>query len=71
MSLKPGAWLRDHFLPTVLVAGSPQAEALVFSKNGLQLVDLLRPFHHLQYLDGKCRGPLPLDSRRGSAWITC
>jgi len=37
------AWIYDRFAPVVLVAGTPAAEAICQSANGLSLVDILRP----------------------------
>ncbi|PNW88325.1 hypothetical protein CHLRE_01g024400v5 [Chlamydomonas reinhardtii] len=37
-------WLQELYAPAVLVASTPAAEALIQSKNGLGLVDLLRPY---------------------------
>ncbi|KAG2449122.1 hypothetical protein HYH02_005870 [Chlamydomonas schloesseri] len=37
-------WLQEQYAPAVLVASTPAAEALIQSKNGLGLVDLLRPY---------------------------
>lgn len=50
--------IEERFLPTVLVTGTPAAEALVQSKNGLSIVDILRPYSHVRNLNGagdRCR----------------
>lgn len=53
ITYKAVGWLRDQYQPVVLVAGTPAAEAICSSKNGLTLVDMLRPFGHVRQLDGK------------------
>ncbi len=58
MALKQ--WIGDTFTPVVLVAATPAAEAICVSKNGLSIVDLLRPFSVITRLDG-ARAP----GRRG------
>lgn len=35
-------WLREQYLPVVLVAATPAAEAICAGRNGLSVVDLLR-----------------------------
>lgn len=49
------SWLQEQYAPAVLVASTPAAEALVQAKNGLSLVDLLRPYSHVFQLNGGTR----------------
>lgn len=55
-------WVQQLYRPVVLVASSPEAEAMCQSKNGLTVVDLLRPFSRVQNLSGEGRHPLRLRS---------
>lgn len=50
MNIRP--WLQDLYAPSVLVAATPAAEALLQVKNGLSFVDLLRPYSSLYKLNG-------------------
>lgn len=49
--------LRDHiterYTPSVVVLATPEAEAACRDKNGLSVVDLLRPFGFFHHLSGK------------------
>ena len=45
-------WISDQFLPVVMVAASPAAENICLSRNGLNVVDILRPYSHVQQLNG-------------------
>ena len=45
--------LLETYSPVVMVVSSPEAEALVQEKNGLTIVDLLRPFGYFHHLSGK------------------
>jgi hypothetical protein len=47
------AWVQQHFgRPTLLVAATEEVEEAV-AKNGLTLVDVLRPLGHITRLDGE------------------
>ncbi|GMH36041.1 hypothetical protein BSKO_03909 [Bryopsis sp. KO-2023] len=41
------SWVRERFVPVVMVLSSDEAETICREKNGLNLVDVLRPFGHL------------------------
>jgi hypothetical protein len=43
-------WIQEHFVPVVCVAASPDAEAIC-QKNGLSVVDILRPYSHVRQLN--------------------
>lgn len=64
-------WLQELYAPAVLVASTPAAEALIQSKNGLGLVDLLRPYASAFGLNGMlscnsmCLVPVELHEPRG------
>ena len=45
--------LLETYSPAVMVVSSPEAEAMVQEKNGLTIVDLLRPFGYFHHLSGK------------------
>ncbi|KAG2489318.1 hypothetical protein HYH03_012150 [Edaphochlamys debaryana] len=49
MDIRP--FLQDLYAPAVLVAATPAAEALVTAKNGISLVDLLRPYSSIYQLN--------------------
>ena len=43
-------WIMERFTPVVMVVSSPEADRMCEERNGLTVVDLLRPygfFHHL------------------------
>ncbi|KAG1664040.1 hypothetical protein FOA52_010459 [Chlamydomonas sp. UWO 241] len=44
------AWLQERHQPVLMVAADPAAEAMCMERNGLSLVDVLRPFSHLTQL---------------------
>lgn len=46
-------WIQENFTPAVMVITSPEIEALCQESNGLNIVDLLRPFGYLQQLSGE------------------
>lgn len=46
-------WLQQQFKPVVQVSASPAAQ-LICAKNGLELVDVLRPYSQLSQLQGGC-----------------
>jgi hypothetical protein len=46
------AWLQDKYNPVVAVVSTPGAEAICIHRNGLNVVDVLRPFGTLQNLNG-------------------
>lgn len=46
-------WVEDLHTPVVLVASTPSAENICVSKNGLGIVDVLRPFSQIPRLDGE------------------
>lgn len=46
-------WLQEHYLPVVLVAATPAAEAIASARNGLSIAELLRPYSHLSQLNGE------------------
>jgi hypothetical protein len=46
-------WLQELFAPVVLVAATPAADGIITARNGLTLVDLLRPYSHVTQLSGK------------------
>ena len=50
--------LLETYSPVVMVVSSPEAEALVQEKNGLTIVDLLRPFGYFHHLSGEGGGLL-------------
>jgi hypothetical protein len=52
------AWLQDRFQPVILVSATPAVEATCQSKNGLSIVDILRPFGAMQQLNGMHRANL-------------
>jgi hypothetical protein len=56
--------IEERFAPTVLVTATPAAEALVQTKNGLSIVDILRPYSHVRNLNGE-QGNL------AAAWQYC
>ncbi len=45
-------WVLERNSPVVLVASTPAAEAVVATRNGLGVVDLLRAFAQIGRLDG-------------------
>ena len=45
-------WVQDLHAPCVMVAASPAAEQLCVSRNGLRIVDMLRPVSRLSQLRG-------------------
>ena len=45
-------WVSDHFLPAVMVAATPAAENICLSRNGLSIVDILRPHSNVSQLNG-------------------
>lgn len=45
-------WIQEMYQPVCMVVASPAAEALSQSKNGLSLVDILRPHSHVPQLNG-------------------
>ncbi|GIL54165.1 hypothetical protein Vafri_9740 [Volvox africanus] len=49
MDIRP--WLYDLYAPSILVAATPAAEAVLQVKNGLSLVDLLRPYSNVYQLN--------------------
>ncbi|MEW5318844.1 MAG: hypothetical protein WDW38_010029, partial [Sanguina aurantia] len=44
-------WLQELYQPVCMIVASPAAEALCQSKNGLSLVDILRPHSHVSQLN--------------------
>jgi len=46
------SWIEERFAPAILVASTPETDDAV-AKNGLTMVDLLRPLGHISRLDGK------------------
>ena len=46
-------WIQTNFTPVVMVISSPECEALCQEANGLNIVDVLRPFGFLQQLSGE------------------
>ncbi|PNH07473.1 Trafficking protein particle complex subunit 8 [Tetrabaena socialis] len=53
MDIRP--WLQELYAPAVLVATTPAAEAILQVRNGLTLVDLLRPYGSLYQLNAPVR----------------
>ena len=47
------AWIDARFAPAIYVASAPAAEAICVSKNGLSIVDVLRPFSQIVGLNGE------------------
>lgn len=45
-------WVQNLHAPCIMVAASPAAEQICTTKNGLGIVDLLRPFSYLSQLKG-------------------
>ncbi len=71
-------WLQDLSAPVVMVAATPAAEASIAGRNGLSLVDLLRPYSALSNLNGatlvgsQCHGALALQHTATAAgWQAC
>lgn len=54
-------WISDRLTPAVMVVSSPEAEDMCQEKNGLSVVDLLRPYGFLHQLSGEHL----MDSSRG------
>jgi hypothetical protein len=48
-------WILERVTPVVMVVSSPEAEKLCQEKNGLTVVDLLRPYGIFHQLSGKLR----------------
>lgn len=48
-------WLQELYQPVVMVAATPAAEAILQARNGLSLVDLLRPYSNVAGLNGVSR----------------
>ena len=46
------SWVESHFHAVVLVACTPAADNICSSKNGLSIVDVLRPYSHIPQLNG-------------------
>lgn len=48
------AWFQTElFSPVVVVAATPAADSILAGRNGLTLVDLLRPFNEVTGINGK------------------
>jgi hypothetical protein len=47
------AWLESLYAPAIAVAASSAAETLLQTRNGLSVVDLLRPFGFVPQLNGE------------------
>ena len=45
-------WILETFTPVVMVIPSREAESLVADRNGLTIVDLLRPYGYFHHLSG-------------------
>eukprot|EP00798_Chlamydomonas_sp_ICE-L_P000836 gene836-33567_t len=45
------SWIYDTFLPVVMVSGTSAAENICLCRNGLSLVDILRPYGHVTQLN--------------------
>lgn len=45
-------WVKETYNPVVVVAATGAAEAICSSKNGLSVVDLMRPFSHVPRVEG-------------------
>ena len=56
-------WLQDLSAPVVMVAATPAAEAAIAGRNGLSLVDLLRPYSALSNLNGAVLAAVTLMAR--------
>jgi hypothetical protein len=46
------AWVEERLAPVVLVVGTPAAEAIMATANGLSIVDLLRPQARVTGMNG-------------------
>lgn len=46
------SWVQGLHGPVVMVASSPAADGLCTTRNGLSIVDILRPYSHLTQLKG-------------------
>ena len=46
-------WILERLTPAVMVISSPEAESMCQEKNGLTVVDLLRPYGFLHQLSGE------------------
>jgi hypothetical protein len=64
------SWLREHYLPVILVAATPAAEAACISRNGLTVVDVLRTQSTVTGFNGgrlpslqRCTDPPPAGAR--------
>ena len=53
MSRKLKDYILERYTPSVLVLATPEAEKMCQEKNGLSVVDLLRPFGFLHHLSGE------------------
>ena len=47
-------WVLERFTPCVMVIASPEAEAMCQEKNGVTVINLLRPFGFFHHLSGEC-----------------
>ena len=45
-------WILETFTPVVMVVASAEAEALIVERNGLTIVDMLRPYGYFHHLSG-------------------
>ncbi len=46
-------WILERLTPAVMVISSPEAEEMCQEKNGLTVVDMLRPYGFLHQLSGE------------------
>ncbi len=46
-------YILERYTPSVLVLATAEAEAICQEKNGVSVVDLLRPFGFFHHLSGK------------------
>lgn len=51
-------WLQELYHPVVAVAATPAADNICLAKNGLSLVDVLRPFSQIPALNGAVPWPV-------------
>lgn len=48
------SWLQEElFSPVIAVAATPAADSILAARNGLTLVDLLRPFNEVTGINGE------------------
>jgi hypothetical protein len=51
------AWALNRYTPVVMVVCSPEADTMCQEKNGLSVVDMLRPYGVLHNINGENQLP--------------